>query len=58
MRTLSIIGSCLVIFGIYVFTSGGSGSRYALPGGVIVGAGLIMLAFAAAVSGLPEVSDD
>ena len=59
MRFLNVTGTALVILGTYVFTSGASGSfRYALPGGVIICAGVLMVALAAAIGGLPEISDD
>jgi putative effector of murein hydrolase LrgA (UPF0299 family) len=59
MRFLNVTGTALVILGAYVFSAGASGSfRYALPGSVIAGAGVVMLALAVAIGGLPEVSDD
>lgn len=59
MRFFNVTGTALVILGTYVFSAGASGSfRYALPGGVIICAGVVMLALAAVIGGLPEVSDD
>lgn len=55
MRTLILVGSSLLLFGIFVFTRGSGWSfGYMIPGGIVGFAGVLVLALAAAAATAPS----